>query len=107
MLIFGSRGTVLDLGDVQTHHCPVCERERPFHIMLRYRVWHVWFIFAVVTKRIYSLSCRVCGHGTQLKAAEVETFIGRSPIPFMHRWGLAVLVAIVGLCVLLSQLGVL
>ncbi len=72
MLIFGSRGNVIDLGEVQTHHCPVCERERPFHIVLQYRYWHVWFLFALVTTKVYVLSCTVCGRGTQLKPAEAE-----------------------------------
>ena len=106
MLIFGSRGYARDLGAVQLHQCPQCVQERPFHILLRYRIWHVWFIFAVVTSRVYTLSCHGCGHATPLQAAEVEPFIGRSPIPLLHRWGLAMLVALVGLYVLLSQLGI-
>lgn len=106
MLIFGSRGNVLDLGEVQTHHCPVCERERPFHIVLQYRYWHLWFLFALVTKKVYSMSCNICGRGTQLKPAEAEQFIGKSPIPFMHRWGLALLVGVVAVFVLLAQIGV-
>ena len=35
MIIWGSRGDVINLGHGGTQHCEVCEREQPFHYLRR------------------------------------------------------------------------
>lgn len=104
MIIWGSRGNVIDLGQHSVQHCSVCERDRAFHVMLAYRYWHVYWIFCFVTKKRYSLQCDVCGRGVEMKASDVEPSLGKHPIPFMHRMGLAVAVAAVLLVVLVNNM---
>jgi uncharacterized membrane protein HdeD (DUF308 family) len=91
-LIWGSRGAVVDLGQVQTALCPVCERERSFHLIVQYRYFHLYFIFGAITQKVYWLACAVCHRGTTLSAATAEQHLSKNPIPFMHRSGLLALV---------------
>jgi hypothetical protein len=102
MIIWGSRGNMIDLGQHSTQYCAVCERERPFHLVLLYRYWHLYWIFCVVTKKTYTLQCSVCRRGSQLAASDVEKALPKQPIPFMHRMGLAIGVATVVLLVLVN-----
>lgn len=104
MIIWGSRGKGMDLGQHSTQHCPLCERDRPFHVVLPYHYWHLCWVFCVMTKKRYLLRCAVCGHGVEMKAADVEKSLGKHPIPFMHRMGMAVAVAAVLLVVLVNNM---
>ena len=103
MIVWGSGGNVLDLGAVETRKCEVCEKDRPFKVVLQYRYWGLYWIFNSVTEKKYLLLCDVCQRGWELDARKVEAAMSKSPIPFMHRGGLVVFGAIlVGLFILLT-----
>jgi len=97
MFIFGSQGKVIDLGEVEQKHCPVCERERSFHLYLRYVLNHFWFIFGYISGKQYVTTCEICGRGEPANAQEVEARFPKSPIPYMHQKGC--LVGIIGFIV--------
>lgn len=94
MLIWGSKGEVSDLGVQCSQHCPTCERERPFKLMLQYKVHHIWYLFKWVTQKQYMLVCDVCQRGAKLDAKEVEGKLTKHPIPFLSRFGWTFLVGL-------------
>ncbi|SRR5579883_720818 len=104
MIVFGSGGDVVHLGQGKTEPCPTCERERPFSLILQYSYEHVWYIFAFVSKKQYFYVCDICHRGAELDAAQVERELGRVPIPFMRRFGCLVMFALIGLLVLFGAL---
>ena len=93
MIIVGSEGKIIDLGVAEHKYCPVCERERPFHIYLQYVFNHFWYIFGYTTGKKYHLSCEICSRGAELNKNEAEHHLVKSPIPLMHRYGCLVGIA--------------
>jgi hypothetical protein len=103
MIIWGSGGNVVPLGRHETRHCETCEKERLFNLVLRYRYWHLYWIFALVTQKKYLLVCEICQRGWELPSRTVEEAIGRVPIPFMRRYGFVALVLVIAVCALLGR----
>ncbi|MBO0860803.1 MAG: hypothetical protein J2P21_20425 [Chloracidobacterium sp.] len=98
MIIWGRGGDVVNLGVLETRRCEVCEKDRPFNIILQYRYFGFYWVFNFVTQRKYLLLCSVCSRGWELDSAKVEPGLAKTPIPFMRRYGILVLiVAIVGI----------
>ena len=97
MIVWGKKGHVANLGPQGSRHCPVCERERPFHLMLQYTVHHIWYVFKWVSGKEYGAMCEVCQRGDRLNAKAVESKLGKSPIPFGARWGWAFLAGMVAI----------
>jgi len=95
MIIWGSGGQTLDLGEMEKKACVTCEKERPFKLFLNYRWSHLYY-FRWVTKKEYMLACDVCRRGWELKAKEIESKLRKHPIPFMTRFGWAIPVGIIG-----------
>ena len=81
MLVWGSRGGVADLGPQGSRHCPVCERERSFRLMLQYKVSHLWYVFKWVSEKQYAVVCDVCRRGEKLVTQAVEAKLGPPRIP--------------------------
>lgn len=81
MFVWGSRGGVADLGPQESRHCPVCERERSFRLMLQYKVSHVWYVFKWVSDKQYAVVCDVCRRGEKLLTQAVEARLGKPRIP--------------------------
>lgn len=107
MIIWGSRGDVINLGQGGTQHCEVCERERPFHYLLQYRYFHLYWVFGMVTQKQYLLLCDICNRGWKLNSGEVEKRLGKAlPIPFMQRFGLLTLGAGFGALMVLGGTGI-
>lgn len=94
-IIWGSGGDTVDLGVAEHRHCEVCERERPFKILLRYKYAHLYWVFSWITEKRYLLLCDVCSRGWLLNTAEIEKKLPKSPIPFIHRWGWVFLVLLI------------
>ena len=92
MIIFGSGGNTANLGAVNHRHCETCEREREYSLFLQYRYWGLYWIFNFITNKKYWLLCEICNRGWELHSSEVEKHLKASAIPFMHRFGLALLV---------------
>lgn len=88
MAVWGSGGDVLDLGVLETKQCEVCERERPFNIILQYRYWGLCWVFNLITSKKYMLLCEVCQRGWDLDTVQVEKALESVPIPLMRRFGI-------------------
>ena len=95
MIVWGSVGQVLDLGRLEERMCSNCGRVQPFQLRLAYRRFHLYWIFRMVTKKQYSISCVVCDHGWELESRDVQAVVGKPPIPLWDKYGLLVLVAVV------------
>ena len=104
MLIWGSRGETVDFGEAGKRHCKVCEKERPFHIILQYRYSHIWYIFGSVDKKKYLYLCDICNRGWELDCEKVEQEFESNPIPFMSRHGAKIFVAIIVLIIIFISL---
>ncbi len=83
--------------------CPICEKERHFNLILVYRIWGLWWIFNNVTYKKYAAVCQVCGNGFELDGKKVEEAVGHSHIPFMHKYGLWLLLAFFAISFILSM----
>ena len=97
-IIWGSGGKEIDFGLIESRICEVCEKERPFKLLLQYRYWGFYWIFNRVTEKKYLQTCELCRRGWELDTSKVEDHLiksGISPIPFMTRYGLLIFIAIV------------
>ena len=97
MIVWGAKGEVVNLGPQASKHCPTCEKERPFRLMLQYTVRHIWYVFKWVTGKQYAVVCDVCHRGDKLDAKVVEAKLTKSPIPFGARWGWAFLAGMIAI----------
>jgi hypothetical protein len=79
----------IDCGRLDSRHCPICERERPFHLVVSYRAEGFYLALCWVTRKEYWYLCEVCHRGQPVDAAWAEATLGGSPIPFLHRYGAA------------------
>lgn len=95
MLVWGSRGGVVDLPQQQSRHCPVCERERSFRLRLQYKVSHLWYVFKWVSHKQYAMVCEICQRGEALATHAVESRLGKPRIP--HSSSRAWMVAVAGI----------
>ena len=97
MIAWGSDGRLLSLGQDE-RECANCGRVQPFQLSLTYKFFHLYWIFRLVTKKKYWLSCVVCEQGLELESDKVESAMGKPPIPFWDKYGLVVFgVLVVGL----------
>src|SRR6476661_5537187 len=104
MFVWGAKGEIVNLGPQGSKHCPTCEKERPFRLMLQYTARHFWWIFKWVTGKQYAVVCDVCQRGDKLDAKVVEAKLGKSPIPFGTRWGWAFLAGMVAIAAVFGTL---
>lgn len=104
MIIWGSGGDNLDLGEVKVDFCPICEKERKFHVYLNYRYSHLYYC-RWVTKKQYHVACNVCSRGYELDANKIEASIKENPIPFSTRYGWSFLLGIAVVIILLANTG--
>ena len=86
MLIWGSRSESKDLGQIETKPCPTCEKDRPFHMYVQYRLHHIWYALKWVTQRQYLNLCEVCSRGHTVAAAHVPPELAKIAVPAMHRF---------------------
>lgn len=106
MIIWGTRGKTVNLGNAGTKHCEVCEKERQFNYLLQYRYFHLYYLFGVITQKEYLLLCDICNRGWKLDTKEVEQGLGKNvPIPFMHRYGLFLLFGSIGALIVSGTMG--
>ncbi|MEN3812795.1 hypothetical protein ABH309_24830 [Chromobacterium piscinae] len=103
MIIWGSGGKAVDLGQVDERHCELCEKHRPFKLLLQYRFAHLYYL-RWVTEKKYHLACDICHRGWVLSVDDVESKLEKNPIPFMTRFGWTFLLGGVALIVLLANL---
>ena len=87
-------GGLVDLGGAQTRRCEICNQIRQFQNFLSYRYWALYGVFGFVTERHYLVACEICGRGQEIEKRAAEAEFDRDPIPFMQRFGLLVLLAV-------------
>jgi hypothetical protein len=69
-------------------------------VVLRY----VTFNDVIVLSRSYVLVCKGCQGETRVSRAEAEVGMTRNPVPFFHRWGGVVLIAVAGILAIFGLL---
>ena len=92
MIVYGSGGDLVVVRPEGEQMCPVCERVRPFSLLLRYEYQHCYFVFGLVSSREYYVVCDVCQRGERVRRKEIEPTLERIPIPFMRRYGCLLLI---------------
>ena len=97
MIVWGAKSKVVNLGAEASRHCPTCEKERPFRLMLQYTVRHIWYVFKWVTGKQYAVVCEVCHRGNSVAASTVEPRLAKPPITFGKRWGWAFLAGLLAI----------
>ena len=107
MIIWGTGGDVVNLGVLDARQCDVCEKDRPFNIILQYRYFGFYWVFNCVTKKKYFLLCNVCNRGWEIDAGKLVLQLQKAPIPFMRRFGLLILIGVIVGLVFLSSIGAL
>ena len=101
MLVWGSKVGITDLGPQGSKHCPTCEKERSFRLILRYKISHLWYVIKWVSEKRYGVACEVCNRGDDLVTQAVEAKLGKPEIPTTRsRAWIAVVAAIACLLVL-------
>jgi len=86
MIIWGSGGDHMQLGELEAAHCPNCGMRRPYQLLLQYTYRHIYFLRWVSSKQ-YIAACQICNQGLELDARATEDRLGRNPIPFATRYG--------------------
>ncbi|MGO4701876.1 hypothetical protein [Dyella sp. 2RAB6] len=104
MIIWGSGGKQIDLGVAEHKDCAVCEKQRPYRLLLQYRYGHLYYLFKWVSKKSYVLACEVCHRGWQLEPKAIEAKLEKNPIPFGDRFGWVGLFVIFGVIMLAAAL---
>jgi hypothetical protein len=104
VIVWGSRGDVVNFGPQETKDCLTCERPRPFDLIMQYRYGGLYWVFNFVMERKFLLLCQACGRGWELEAKRLNPQLQAKSIPFMRRYGLATLGGIM-LLMILTGLG--
>ena len=96
IIIWGSGGDVVRLGEAGSRECPACRQDCPFSLVLRYSYGHLYYLFGMVTKGQFLVVCENCGNGWEVPADEVTDakVLAKNAIPFMRRWGCLVLLVL-------------
>lgn len=101
MFICGSGYKFVNVRPEGTHFCPVCERQRPYWLVLEYTYSHLYLYAKWVTSRQYHIVCKICGRGESLNRKSVESTLEHIPIPFMDRYGALVCFALIPVIIIL------
>lgn len=105
MLIYGRTSYSIPFGQSITKRCAKCDLGRRFAPILTYRIFHIWFAFGCVRDQELTLICETCGTVERARpGVGVSNFpsVGHDAIPFMHRYGLALLIGVLSLPLFLA-----
>jgi hypothetical protein len=94
MIVWGTRVHVVNLGHAEIHLCQTCRQQRRFDLTLIYKRGCLYWLFCFISSKKYRMVCEVCRTGWELRGAKVEPYLAKVHIPFMHRYGLASLAAV-------------
>jgi hypothetical protein len=100
VIIWGSKGNIIDLGLITKHYCPICEKETNYHVSVVYRYGHIFWMPLFKWSTKYYLTCEICERGVELKKKDIKPYLIKDPIPWMHRLGWIAALIILGLFVL-------
>ena len=87
MLVFGHQARKLILRDLGMHHCAPCRATQPSRMVLRYRYFHYYYIFQLVTEQRFVRECAVCGYGEDIDSDAALSQLGGSPLTIWQRYG--------------------
>ncbi len=104
MIIWGSRGKSIDLGETGEKQCPTCEKVRKYRHVLQYRYGHLYYIFGFVTHEQHAEVCEVCSRGSVIPKAEAKAKLQKNPIPFIHRLGWTLFIGLIALIIVAANL---
>jgi hypothetical protein len=106
MFVWGSGWKTIDLAVTGKQPCATCEKDRPFHVYLKYRYVHIYYLFKWVSERHYLRACEICSRGVELDKSQLQASvpISKDPIPFMDRLGWTIGLAILGALLLVPYL---
>lgn len=96
MLIWGSSGKMVPVGDDGTAYCDVCKEKRNFTSFVSYKLRHIWYLVRWSTGLQYHRRCGICHNmfdiaaPTATDALSGQAVVAKSPIPFFDRWGWAI-----------------
>jgi hypothetical protein len=90
-----------DLGQTEVYHCRYCGTERPFNLVLAYKLAALNVVFCWVHGRQFWRLCNYCECGWKVPAEDLAPL--PEPIPFWERFGWA-LCLFVGVVVVLVVL---
>jgi hypothetical protein len=63
----------------------------------RYKYFRLWWLFGQVEKANYWTVCRECGYQEDVSPRMAVRAAGRSPIPFLDRHGLWLVIVLIAL----------
>jgi|SRR5579859_2392779 len=93
MIFYGWGKKSVPLADMGMRSCPQCGDFRPFRVVLNYSYFNLYWIFGVVTRKRYIAACNICSRGALVEKSQIGSIVTEEPIPFMDKWGLAILAA--------------
>jgi len=99
MIFYGWRKKTLFLADMPMHACTGCNTPGMLQLFVNYTSVHLYWIFGVVTNRKYIVQCSACRKNSIVNKRDVATLITNNPVPFMHRWGLAVFAGLAAIAI--------
>lgn len=92
------------VGPTEAHHCLRCQTETDFAPQLRYTMARIDLLFGFTCQRRYERACTRCEHGWVLDTQTMDQQLGGVPIPWRHRFGLPLMLAVVAGVALLGGL---
>ena len=73
--------------DFGIHHCPICNNNQTFKVVLNYGYAQLWYLFRCVTSRKYFAVCNRCGNGHVVEFQAISEKLVEDPAAFMDRRG--------------------
>jgi hypothetical protein len=92
------------LGTVGQIDCPVCRCPRPEIAVVQYDYSGILWLFNVVWKKRFLRVCAECKRGHEVERASLGALAEKDNIPFMRKYGVLVLVAVIAAVALLQAL---
>ena len=106
MIIFGTRGQIIDLGSIGVNKCMHCNNEAEIHVFLSFRYFHIFWIPMFLTTRSYQTACSICSYGYEVDNSKVDEIYKNSgsgsPIPWIYKFGWIIPVSIIALIIIIS-----
>ncbi|HYI48866.1 MAG TPA: hypothetical protein VEX35_10420 [Allosphingosinicella sp.] len=88
MIDWGIDTRTVTLGPHPARHCTLCGRERPFVLVLTYRVFRILYVIRFSYEKVYTSECVQCGGGAmELHEDEVVPTLRNHPVRFLDRFG--------------------
>jgi hypothetical protein len=92
----------VDAGKVEVKDCDRCGGKKPFHYLVEYSYAGLFWIFNFLTSKRHLVVCDTCKTGREVQPEEYPHHAQNARVPFMRRFGIFVLVALVALIVCYS-----